>query len=140
MSALTVARAVDAPGSPFATDIEVSGHRLLGDEPVAMGGADLGPSPFDVLTAALAECTSMTVRWYARNCGWPLEHITVIVSHEKTKIAGEIREVDRFSKTIEIHGDDLSAEQRDALIGIAARCPVQRTLEGKVQITTTVGN
>src|SRR5688572_8620458 len=61
--------------SPFAVRIEMGSHVITGDEPVDTGGGDLGPSPFELLSAALAECTAMTVRWYARRQGWPVEHV-----------------------------------------------------------------
>src|SRR5262245_28092570 len=65
--------------SPFAVRIETGGHVLIGDEPVAEGGADLGPAPYQILTAALGECTAMTVRWYARKQGWPVDRVLVEV-------------------------------------------------------------
>src|SRR3546814_16444336 len=70
----TVANVSDAQGSPLAVAIEVSGHHVFGDEPVAQGGKNLGPTPYDLLTAALGECTAITIRWYAMREGWPVEH------------------------------------------------------------------
>ena len=52
--------------SLYAKNINVSGHALKGDEPAASGGGNLGPAPYDMLLAALGECTAMTVRWYAK--------------------------------------------------------------------------
>lgn len=116
--------------SVFAVDIEVSGHAIKGDEPVDAGGANLGPAPYDLLLAALGECTAMTVRWYAKQKDWPLEKVEVKISHQK------IDKVDNFEKEIIVHGENLSDEQRKKLIEVAAKCPVQRTLEGKVEIRT----
>jgi len=64
-------------GGTFAQQIAAGRHRLRGDEPVNVGGADTGPSPYDFLLAALGSCTSMTVGMYARRKNWPLERITV---------------------------------------------------------------
>lgn len=116
--------------SVFAVDINVSGHAIKGDEPVEAGGANLGPAPYDLLLAALGECTAMTVRWYAKQKDWPLEKVEVKISHQK------IDKVDNFEKEVIVHGANLSDEQRQKLIEIAAKCPVQRTLEGKVEIRT----
>lgn len=125
MTERTVTASVAENGaSTYAVDISVSGFELKGDEPVERGGAGTGPNPYDLLTAALAECSAMTIRWYAEHQKWPLAKVEVTMTHHK-----EGRQ-DIFTKTVTVHGDDLSAEQRDKLIEIAAKCPVQRTIEG----------
>ena len=130
------AHIVETGESAFAVSIDVSGHHLIGDEPVAQGGGDLGPAPYDLLLAALGECTAMTVRWYARQQNWPLERVEVDLTHAKGGIEGKSAKTDHFTKTIRIIGQDLSDEQREKLITVAARCPVQRPLEGAPVITT----
>ncbi len=116
--------------SSYAVAISVNGHQIKGDEPEASGGGNLGPAPYDLLLAALGECTVMTVRWYAIRKEWPLEKVEATLTHKK---AGK---VDLFEKKITVYGDQLTSEQCQELIEIAAKCPVQRTLEGKVKITT----
>jgi putative redox protein len=116
--------------SDYAVAIDVSGHKLKGDEPEDAGGKDIGPAPYDFLTAALGECTAMTVRWYALRQKWPLEKVEVKLTFQK------IDKVGVFEKQVIVHGDKLSDEQRKKLIDVAAKCPVQRTLEGKVEIKT----
>ena len=110
--------------SPFSVDIAVSGHVLKGDEPLSAGGGNLGPSPYDMLTAALGECTAMTVRWYAIQQKWLLDKVEVKLTHHKEG------KQDVFTKSVILYGDMLSEDQRDKLIEISAKCPVQRTLEG----------
>jgi uncharacterized OsmC-like protein len=68
---------VDGSAKGFAQNIVVGGHRLLADEPTAVGGTDTGPGPYDLLLAALGSCTSMTVGLYARGKQWPLEAVRV---------------------------------------------------------------
>ena len=126
----TEAQIIETGESPYAVDIEVSGHHIKGDESINAGGQDLGPAPYDLLTAALGECTAMTVRWYAIQQQWSLEKVTVKVSHHKEG------KRDVFIKEIVIIGDDLTQEQHEKLIDVAAKCPVQRTLEGTPSITT----
>lgn len=137
MSELVTAHVSETGASPFAVLIETGKHRLTGDEPADMSGADLGPSPYQMLTAALGECTVMTVRWFARQHEWPVEHIAVEVTHRKDNVDGQAGLVDVFVKLVEIRGDALSAEQRARLFEVAARCPVHRTLEHGSRITTT---
>lgn len=119
--------------SPYAVDIKVNGHFLKGDESLDAGGGNLGPSPFELLTSALGECTAMTIRWYAIHQNWPLEKVSVNVIYYKED------KKDYFVKEIIIIGDKLTDDQRQKLIEVAAKCPVQRTLEGTPHITT-LGN
>lgn len=116
--------------SDFAVSIDVSGHIIKGDEPEDAGGKNLGPAPYDLLIAALGECTAMTVRWYALREKWPLEKVELKLSFQKVDKAGV------FEKHITLHGDKLTEDQRQKLIDVAAKCPVQRTLEGKMEIRT----
>ena len=112
--------------------ISVGGQAFVGDEPVAAGGTGLGPAPHDLLSAALAECTTLTLRLYADRKGWPLEAIEVSVSHEAQPQATP-RDV--FHRTLRITGP-LDDEQRRRLIEIADRCPVHRTLTAGSRIET----
>ncbi|RYF38201.1 MAG: OsmC family peroxiredoxin [Cytophagaceae bacterium] len=101
-----------------------------------MGGLDLGPSPFQFLTAALAECTVMTVRWYARKNDWAVRKISVEVAYEPSPHTGDKKNVDGFQKTVRIDGETLTLEQRKKLLDVAGKCPVQRTLERGCLVTT----
>ncbi len=130
MDKLVTAHVTETGSSPFAVAITTAGHALVGDEPVASGGANLGPNPFALLTAALAECTAMTIRWYALREKWPLEHVEVTVTHQKGGPGTVSPKQDLFEKSISITGPDLTPEQHAKLLDISSRCPIQRTLEG----------
>ncbi|MGB9154461.1 MAG: OsmC family protein [Alphaproteobacteria bacterium] len=122
--------------SAYAVTIQVSGHTLHGDEPVSFGGGNTGPAPYDMLLAALGECTALTVRWYAKQQNWPLEKVEVDLTHHKASIEGKSGKTDVFEKRLTLHGDALTDEQRQKLHDVAAKCPVQRTLEGTPIIQT----
>ena len=128
----------------FAQAITVGRHRLLADEPVAAGGTDTGPGPYDLLAAALGACTSMTLRLYARRNGWPLERVVVRLRHDKVHAQDcaecETKEgrIDRIERRIEITGA-LGEGQRGRLAEIADKCPVHRTLSAKTLIVTRLG-
>jgi putative redox protein len=126
----------ESGGSDFAVRIVVSGHVIDGDEPEAAGGRNLGPSPYDLLLAALGECTAMTIRLYARQKGWPLDEVEVGLTHRKGDVEGRPAWTDHFTKVIRLHGPALSDEQRVKLVEIAAKCPIQRTLQGDPVIET----
>jgi putative redox protein len=129
----------------FTQTISVGPHRLRADEPAAQGGTDTGPSPYDLLLAALGACTSMTLRLYADQKQWPLERVVVKLKHDKIHAADcaecETRDgrVDRIDREIEISGP-LDAAQRQRLLEIANRCPVHRTLHSEVVIPTRLAD
>ena len=116
--------------SAYCVDINVSGFIIKGDEPVAAGGGNLGPAPYDLLIAALGECTAMTVRWFALQQKWPLDKVEVKITHQK------IDKVDVFEKEVVVYGNDLTPEQRQKLHDVAQKCPIQRTLQSEVVIRT----
>jgi putative redox protein len=127
--------------SKFQQDVSVGPHHLLADEPVAAGGEDSGPGPYDFVLAGLGACTSMTMRLYADRKSLPLERVTVTLKHSKihaedcaeceTK-AGMLDQIDRV---ITMEGA-LDAEQRKKLLEIADKCPVHRTLTSEIHIVT----
>ena len=128
----------------FLNHVVVGQHRFLADEPVDVGGFDAGPSPYDLLAAALGACTSMTLRLYADRKGLDVSRIAVEITHAKTHaedcaacVGGTAPLVDHFERRITIDGD-LDSDQRAALLRIADRCPVHRTLEGQVHISTVL--
>ena len=128
-------------GSTFAQQIAAGRHRLAGDEPESVGGSDTGPSPYDLLLAALGSCTSMTVGMYARKKNWPLERVTVWLRHSKIYAVDcsecEMKEgiLDRIERDVRFDGP-LTAEQRSRLLEIANKCPVHRTLTSEINILT----
>ena len=129
----------------FRTPLNVAGHALVTDEPVAVGGTDAGPSPYGLISAALASCTAMTLHSYAKMKKLPVTDIRVLVQHNKVhEIDCEHCEtdpgakIDQLERTIWIDGD-LTAQVRERLMQIADRCPVHRTFHSSVRIVSREG-
>ncbi|MCK1544041.1 OsmC family protein [Bradyrhizobium sp. 147] len=147
------AKAMDLPETPrqvvvqetrkskFHQIVSVGPHRLVADEPVAAGGEDAGPGPYDFLLAGLGACTSMTMRLYAERKSLPLDRVTVTLKHSKIYAKDcaecETREgmLDQIERGIAMEGA-LDAEQRKRLMEIADKCPVHRTLTSEIRIVT----
>jgi putative redox protein len=129
----------------FTQEITAGSHRLFSDEPKDLGGENAGPSPYDLVSAALGACTSMTLGMYARRKQWPLASVIVHLRHSKIHAIDcadcDTKEgmLDRIDREIELIGD-LTEEQRIKLLEIADKCPVHRTLTRGMHIDTRLHN
>ncbi len=127
--------------SKFQQTVTTGPHQMLADEPVAAGGQDSGPGPYDFVLAGLGACTSMTMRMYADRKSLPLDRVTVTLKHSKIYAKDceecETREgmLDQIDRVISIEGA-LDADQRKRLMEIADKCPVHRTLTSEIRIVT----
>jgi uncharacterized OsmC-like protein/alpha-beta hydrolase superfamily lysophospholipase len=126
---------------PYGQRITAGGHQLIADEPAAIGGADSGPTPYDLLLAGLGACTAITVRMYADRRGWPLRQTTVRLRHQRihakdcASCETTLGQLDQIERELQFDGE-LTDEQRARLMDIAERCPVHRTLESEVLVST----
>ena len=125
----------------FVQEIIAGPHHLRSDEPTAVGGTDTGPTPYDLLLAALGSCTSMTMAMYARRKKWPLERVTVRLRHSRVHAedcaACETQDarLTVIDREIALDGS-LDEDQRARLLAIANRCPVHLTLSSRIDIRT----
>lgn len=117
----------------YRTQIQTDPHHFIVDEPISVGGKDLGPSPGELLAASLASCSSITVKLYADRKGWNLEEVEVEVDFERDAKFN----VTKFSKKLKFTGD-LSQEQIDKLYEIAGKCPIHRMLANPIEISSEV--
>ncbi|MFT6104834.1 MAG: putative redox protein [Paracoccaceae bacterium] len=134
-----VVRISEADPTGFLQDINSGpAHHVLADEPLAYGGTNRGMSPYGFLSAGLGACTSMTIRMYARRKGWPLEHVSVDVTHDKVHAQDAelgAAQIDSFTRIIRLTGA-LDDAQRHKLLEIADKCPVHRSLEKGARVIT----
>ena len=126
------------PKTRIGQEIIAGPHRLLSDEPHPIGD-DTGPTAYNLLSAALGSCTATTLSLYAQRKEWPLESVSVVLTHQKidaedcSGCATEKGKVDHIERAIEL-GGPLTEDQRSRLLEIADRCPVRRTLASEIHI------
>lgn len=126
----------------YSTDILANGHSLLSDEPRSLGGTNTGPTPYGLMLAGLGACTAITLRMYADRKGWPLEKVTVQLSHQKVhakdcdcEAQDRSGRIDLIKRGLLLEGD-LDEKQIARLMEIADRCPVHRTLHNEPVVKT----
>jgi putative redox protein len=133
---------------PFVQQVAIQNFQLVSDEASSTGQAQ-GPSPYEYLCAALGSCTSITVQMYARRKNFPLEGISVNLTHQKIKkenlpnLSEAMKNsknsfVDRIERVITLQGKELKSEERERMLAIANMCPVHKTLELSCVIVTSL--
>ncbi|MBP4138372.1 OsmC family protein [Flavobacterium geliluteum] len=113
----------------YKTEIQAKNHIIVADEPVELGGQDLGFTPTELLESSLASCTAMTIRMYADRKGWELDGVEIKVGYKKNVNTNQIT----FIKEIQLFGK-LSNEQLDKLMEIGAKCPIEKIITGNIVV------
>ena len=129
---MTSARATKTDVGLLQVKIDTGGHSFLMDEPMDVGGLDSGPNPFDLLCAAIAACTLMTLKLYATRKGWVLNGLKVQASYHE----GSAEKRARIDRIVSL--GDATEEQREGLLRIAQRCPVHLLLERGADLTVVI--
>lgn len=115
----------------YKTQIKTANHTFIVDEPLSVGGKDLGPKPGELLAASLASCTGITLRMYADRKGWDLQETMIEVTTESNILENNTK----FNMNIRLFGN-LDAEQRLKLLEIANKCPIHKILENTILVQT----
>ncbi|GJI93327.1 peroxiredoxin [Duganella caerulea] len=116
----------------YQTTIEVSGHKLVGDEPERNGGHDTGPAPYDFVLAGLGACTAITLRMYADRKQWPMDAVDVAL-----QLTRDDQGAMMVKRTLSFTGA-LDTEQKSRMAEIAEKTRVTLTLKAGMVIDTTV--
>lgn len=120
----------------LAQTVHIRSHTLVSDITEAEGGDDAGPSPHDLYDAALGACKALTVMWYARKKGIPVDDIHTRIERDDSD---ERKGVYRLSATLSVQGS-LTDAQLQELQAVAQKCPVHKLMSTvTTEITTTLG-
>ena len=118
---------------PLQQSLAVGDLHFLADAELTRGGTGTGPSPHEYLAAALASCTSMTLKMYAERKAWKLENVLVTVDIE------QVNDVETLFRDIQLIGA-LDVDQKERLLDIANKCPIYKALTGEIEIKTQLVN
>ncbi len=113
----------------YKTELQAKNHIIMADEPVAVGGQDLGFTPTELLESSLAACTAMTLRMYADKKGWDLQEANIKVGFKRNITTQQVT----FKKHIMLKGN-LSSEQREHLLEIGKKCPIEKMITGQILV------
>jgi putative redox protein len=120
-------------GAKYRTEIKTVTNQIIADEPVSLGGQDLGFSPIELLASALIACTCATLRMYADRKGWEVKDIDVEVSIEP----GTQNQVTHISRKVSLNGN-LDDTQTQRLLSVANACPMHKILSNQIEILTSI--
>ena len=110
-------------------------HAISVDGAADEGGDDAGPNPHDLYDAALGACKALTMVWYAKRKNIPVEDIQVSIERDNSE---ERQGLYRLAASISLSGD-LTEAQRQELLAVAEKCPVQKLMTSvKTEVTTTL--
>lgn len=127
-------KAIRDQSLPMRHIVHVRNHLISADGALEEGGSDAGPSPHDLYDAALAACKALTVVWYAKRKGFPLEQVETTTERDAS---AERQGVYRLAVTLRMSGD-LSEAQRQELLAAAGKCPVHKLMTAVTTEVTTV--
>ncbi len=131
----TTCTSVEIAKDKYRTEIRASGHTVIADEPLAVGGKDEGINPNELLLASLGTCTAMTLRMYADRKEWPVDRIYVDLAMDIVK--GNGQQTTYIKRHIRIDGD-VTDEQRQRMLQIADSCPLHRIMMNPIVITSNL--
>lgn len=117
----------------YKTIINSSTNSIIVDEPIALGGQDLGFSPQELLASALASCTSITLTMYANHKKWEIEEVKVDVSFDRDAK----NNITTFKREVNVLGN-LDEKQKSRLLSVADACPMHKILMNTIAINTEV--
>jgi putative redox protein len=114
----------------------VRNHILSVDGTLEEGGNDAGPSPHDLYDAAVSACKALTVVWYAKRKGIPVEDVQVTTERDASE---ERHGTYRLAATLHLTGD-LTDAQREELLAISQKCPIHKLMTAvTTEVTTVLG-
>lgn len=126
----------------YKTEISSRSHSILSDEPIESNGTDTGMTPYELFLSSIGACKAITMRMYAERKGLPLEDVSIELEHSKIPAEEckdsetKIGKIDKIDIKVSITGN-LTEEQKERILEIGERCPVQRTILSEIKLTTT---
>ncbi|MSR13604.1 MAG: OsmC family peroxiredoxin [Gammaproteobacteria bacterium] len=125
----------------FRSEVRIREHSLTVDEPTRIGGTNDGPTPVELVLAALGTCQEITYRAFATALDIPLEHVAVTVEGDIDfrgffAIDPKVRPgFDAIRVTVNLTSSASAAEQARLREMVNRHCPVLDMLTRPVPVT-----
>lgn len=125
------------------TTIQARHHIDHADEPLDEGGTDTTVMPTEMFLGSLGSCIAVTAKLYADRKAWPLDRVEIELDFERFRGSdyegydGDEGFVHEIRKEIRLYGD-LTQEQRERIVDVSSRCPVQRVIDTPTFWKTTL--
>lgn len=109
-------------------------HSIVTDQPVHAGGDDAGPSPLELLGAALGTCVALYVQQFCRSRNLPHDGMRVEVESRHAQNPNRIGD---FAVRV-ILPEELAEESLALIDRVATSCPVHNTFGQGAGITIDI--
>jgi putative redox protein len=117
-------------------DTQIRSHHIVVDQPLGVGG-DAGPTPLELVGAALASCVALYVKQFCHSRGIPYEGMRVEVRDQRARNPSRVTDF-----TVEVHlPEEVTGRNATLLEEVARSCPAHNTLVlgAAVQVTIEAG-
>lgn len=127
---MTQATCTLAAGHTYKVDISAGAFTVIADQDKSVGGTSLGPTPKELLLAAIGSCTVQTLMMVAKSRNWDIQTLSVKVTYSEVTDPNDVtKKIPLIEELIEASGN-LSAADLTAMERTAGRCPVLKLVEG----------
>ncbi|AOJ77758.1 OsmC family protein [Burkholderia ubonensis] len=132
MSLIHAAATLAADAPDYVVQLQAGSHALTGDEAPREGGQGVGPAPFELVLAGLAQCTAATLRMYLQRKAWPAARIDV-----RAELHADREGLQYVRRVVTVDGP-LDDAQRQRLAEISEKTPVTLFIKRGTRIETTL--
>jgi len=108
-------------------DTQIGQHVIRTDQPVAGGGEDSAPSPFDLFLASIGTCAGIFVAGFCQKRGLPTEGIKIL---QRNHLDADGVALARVELEVVVP-PGFPEKYLEALVRVADQCKVKKTIQAQ---------